>query len=212
MLIAAFALLSACSITSGASHEETTGTRADTAPATSRPPVKTHDAPARLGAAELQGRWWTWAASSVTSSNPVADPDGHLCAEHQPTDIWFLAGSFGEKVKRSCAMPAAVPVAFPLVNIIGEAADCDAFMASAQGSATLDGRALKPERHEATTVSVNALDGNPVTGTRGYFRTVACGLWVQLDPLSPGSHELKIRGSSEDFAISVDYKLRVSNS
>ncbi|NEC91049.1 hypothetical protein G3I71_35800 [Streptomyces sp. SID12501] len=124
--------------------------------------------------------------------------------------MWFLAGTFGGTVTRSCTVPAAVSVAFPLVNLIGEAGDCTAFMASSKGSAVLDGQALKPERYEATTVRISAVDGNPLTQSGGRFRTQACGLWVQLEPLAPGGHTLRIRGSSGSFAVSVDYKLQVS--
>ncbi|MFF0010369.1 signal protein [Streptomyces sp. NPDC005374] len=165
---------------------------------------------AKLSAADLQGRWWTWAASSVSESNPVSDQDGHLCAQGQASGIWFLAGTFGGAVKRSCTVPAAVPVAFPLVNLFGETGDCTEFMASAKGSAELDGKALEPERHEATAVRISAVDGNPLIRGEGHFRTHSCGLWVQLEPLTPGRHTLSIRGSSGSFATSVDYKLRVS--
>ncbi|MFD7259144.1 hypothetical protein [Streptomyces sp. NPDC059874] len=96
------------------------------------------------------------------------------------------------------------------MNLVGEAGDCAAFMTSAQGSAVLDGHALEPERYEATAVQISAVEGNPLTQDGGRFRTQACGLWVQLEPLAPGSHTLGIRGSSGSFAVSVDYKLQVS--
>ncbi|WP_235502947.1 MULTISPECIES: hypothetical protein [unclassified Kitasatospora] len=96
------------------------------------------------------------------------------------------------------------------MNLFGKAADCSAFMATAQGSAILDGQALEPERYEATAVQISAVDGNPLTRSGGHFRTQACGLWVQLESLAPGSHTLAIRGSSGSFAVSVDYKLQVS--
>ncbi|MFD0403095.1 hypothetical protein ACFVHI_34030 [Kitasatospora sp. NPDC127121] len=103
-------------------------------------------------------------------------------------------------------------MAFPLVNTYGKTGDCTAFMASAQGSAILDDQALELERYEATTVQISAVDGNPLTQDGGRFLTRACGLWVQLEPLAPGSHTLSIRGSSGSFAVSVDYKLQVSAS
>lgn len=212
LLIGASVLVSACSTTSAPPSTDTSGSpaRAETTsalPAESSPSVR-----AKLSAADLQGRWWTWAASSVSDSNPVSDQDGRQCAQGQTAGIWFLAGTFGETVTRSCTVPTAVPVAFPLVNHIGETDDCTAFMASARGSANLDGRSLKPERYEATAVQISAVDGNPITQNWGRFRTKACGLWVQLEPLAPGSHTLSIRGSSGSFAVSVDYKLQVSAS
>ncbi len=82
----------------------------------------------------------------------------------------------------------------------------------AEGSAVLDGRTLESERHDATLVSISAVDGNPITQTGGRFDTYACGLWVQLESLTPGRHDLSIRGSSGAFAISVEYRLTVSTS
>ncbi|MGW7582213.1 signal protein [Kitasatospora sp. NPDC054768] len=192
MLIGALALVSACSSTPVPLAAHGSGARA------------------KLNAAELQGRWWSWAASSSSDSNPVSDPDGHLCARGQKGGVWFLAGTFGGAVTRSCTVPAARPVAFPLVNLFGETDDCNAFMATAQGSAVLDGQALEPDRYEATAVQISAVAGNPLTRDGGRFRTQACGLWVQVEPLAPGNHTLSIRGSSGSFAVSVDYKLQVS--
>ncbi|MFD0374844.1 signal protein [Streptomyces sp. NPDC127112] len=163
-----------------------------------------------MSAAELQGRWWSWAASSTGGANPVSDPDGHLCAKGQQGGVWFLAGTFGGSAKRSCTVPAGAPLAFPLVNSVGEPADCAAFMALAQGSATLDGREVPAERFDATPVQITAVDGNPVLQGGGRFRTHACGLWVQVEPLAAGSHTVGIRGSSGSFAVSVDYQLQVS--
>ncbi|MFD8390845.1 signal protein [Streptomyces sp. NPDC059680] len=210
MLIGASILVSACSTTSAPLSTDASSSPVEAATASALPAAGSATARAKLSAADLQGRWWTWAASSVSDSNPVSDQDGHLCAQGQTGGVWFLAGTFGRTVTRSCTVPAAVPVAFPLVNLIGEAADCTAFMASAQGSSILDGRALHPERYEATAVQISAVDGNPVVQGAGRFRTQACGLWVQLEPLAPGSHRLSIRGSSGSFAVSVDYKLQVS--
>ncbi|MER8181993.1 signal protein [Kitasatospora sp. NPDC094015] len=210
LLIGASVLVSACSTTPASPHTDASSSPAGAATAAALPAAGSPSVRAKLSAADLQGRWWTWAASSVSDSNPVSDQDGHLCAQGQTAGIWFLAGTFGGTVTRSCTVPAAVPVAFPLVNLFGKAADCSAFMASAQGSAILDGQALEPERYEATAVQISAVDGNPLTQGGGHFRTQACGLWVQLEPLAPGSHTLGIRGSSGSFAVTADYKLQVS--
>ncbi|MBV6699046.1 hypothetical protein [Kitasatospora aureofaciens] len=51
--------------------------------------------------------------------------------------------------------------------------------------------------------------GNPFTGSETSQNTWACGLWVRLDPLAPGSHELAIRGESGSFSTAVDYRLEV---
>ncbi|MEU9086813.1 signal protein [Streptomyces sp. NPDC048357] len=163
----------------------------------------------RLDGAELQARWWNWAASSPARSNPVKDPDGTFCAENQPGDVWFLAGSFGEKRQRTCSVPAGRPVAFPLVNLIADASDCASWMKGAKGTAVLDGRPLTAERYEGSEIRLTGVEGNPVTDGAGSFSGLACGLWVQIDPLSPGPHTLRIEGSSGSFGLSVGYELQV---
>ncbi|MER6200487.1 signal protein [Streptomyces sp. NPDC001586] len=163
----------------------------------------------RLDGGELQARWWNWAASSPARSNPVKDPDGTFCAENQPGDVWFLAGSFGEKRQRTCSVPAGRPVAFPLVNLVADATDCASWMKGAKGAAVLDGRPLTVERYEGSEIRLKGVEGNPVTTGAGSFGGLACGLWVQIDPLSPGPHTLRIEGSSGSFELSVGYELQV---
>ncbi|MFF2849897.1 signal protein [Streptomyces sp. NPDC058001] len=166
----------------------------------------THD---RLSSQSLQSRWWTWAAAEPEPTNPVADQDGSFCGRNQPRDVWFLAGTFGTQVKRTCSVPDGVPVAFPLLNTIAEPADCADFMSTAKGSAVLDGKKVDSDTYQAELIAVRGVTDNPVTGTTGRVFTTGCGIWVQLAPLKPGKHKLTIRGQSDDFSVGVDYALTV---
>ncbi|MGW2049244.1 signal protein [Streptomyces sp. NPDC001858] len=163
----------------------------------------------RLSSEALQSRWWTWAMSESEDTNPVADEDGSDCGRNQPQDVWFLAGTFGTQAKRTCGVPDGVPLAFPLVNLIGGLADCTDFMSAAKGSAVLDGEQVSSETIRGETITVRGVTDNPVTGTGGRFSATGCGLWVQLPPLQPGKHTLTIRGQSEGLEIGVDYSLTV---
>lgn len=163
----------------------------------------------QLSSEELQGRWWTWASAEPEPTNPVADQDGSACERNQPRDVWFLAGTFGTQVERACNIPDGVPLAFPLINMIGSSTDCAAFMRTAKGSAVLDGKEVDSDAHQAEAIEIQGAVDNPVTGTDGYFTTAGCGLWVQLPALKAGKHTLKIRGQSEDFSVGVDYTLTV---
>ncbi|MFK4267442.1 signal protein [Streptomyces milbemycinicus] len=187
-------------------------TSAAPSPSAPSPSASSPSAPAaiRLSPADLQGRWWTWAASEETSTNPVADEDGRSCHRNQPDDVWFLAGTFGGQVERTCTVPSGRPVAFPLINLVGDAADCADFMETASGTASLDGRDISPDRYLGTTITGTAAPGNPVTDSSGRFSGTGCGLWVQLPPLKAGKHTLKIRGRSADFTVAVDYALTVA--
>ncbi|MEU6877665.1 signal protein [Streptomyces sp. NPDC046712] len=161
---------------------------------------------------ELQGRWWTWAASEPEVTNPVADQDGSECERNQPQDVWFLAGTFGSQVERVCAVPGGRPIAFPVVNLIGDRSDCAAFIFRAEGTVLLDGKAVEPSTYTGDSITVESAQGNAVTGEEGRFITTGCGLWVQLPPLAPGTHSLAIRGQSGDFSTGVDYTLTVAAS
>jgi hypothetical protein len=170
---------------------------------------RTESSQERLTSEDLQSRWWTWASAEPEPTNPVADQDGGACGRNQSTDVWFLAGTFGTQVKRTCSVPRGTPLAFPLVNRIGEPADCADFMRTAEGSAVLDGEKVDSDAHQGDRIAVRSVAGNPVTGTEGQFTTTGCGLWAQLPPLEPGRHTLTIRGRSGDFTLGVDYTLTV---
>ncbi len=139
----------------------------------------------------------------------MTDPTGEFCGRNQPADVWFLAGTFGGTLRRTCEVPAARPIVFPLVNRIASEATCRDFMTAARGGATLDGRPVTPERMEDDNVAVTGVAGNPLTGEAGTTTSYACGIWVRLQPLRPGRHTLTIRGSSGDFSTGVDYTLVV---
>ncbi|MGW4232406.1 signal protein [Streptomyces sp. NPDC004980] len=171
----------------------------------------TSPAEGRFSSEELQRRWWTWAASEPERTNPVADQDGSSCGRNQPRDVWFLAGSFGGQVERTCSVPGGVPLVLPLVNRIGEPSDCADFMGAAEGTAVLDGKRIAPEEHQGTTIFVRGVADNPVTGSEAAFMATGCGLWVQLEPLESGQHTLTIRGESGAFSVEVDYALRVED-
>ncbi|MET7337072.1 signal protein [Nonomuraea sp. NPDC005650] len=157
----------------------------------------------------IQGRWWTWAASEDESTNPVTDTTGEFCDRNQPKDVWFLAGTFGGTIQRTCNVPAGRPVVLPLVNQVGTEEQCREFMATSTGKATLDGKVITPERLEDDNVAITGVAGNPLTGEEGTVTSYACGVWARLPALKPGRHKLTIRGSSGNFRTGVDYTLIV---
>ncbi|NUW46293.1 hypothetical protein HT134_40195 [Nonomuraea rhodomycinica] len=125
--------------------------------------------------------------------------------------MWFLAGTFGGTLQRTCRLPMGRPLVFPLVNLTSDEEQCAEFMTTATGKATLDGKVITPERMEGDIVTVTGVAGNPLTGEEGTTTSYACGVWVRLPPLKPGRHELTIRGSSGGFRTGVDYTLIVQS-
>lgn len=159
----------------------------------------------------LQGRWWSWAATEPSETNPIADQTGELCDLNQPTDVWFLAGTFGGSADRRCLVPQGRPIVAPIVNMYsGDEQDCAAFMRRAEGSARLNGAELPVERIDRQAIIVTAASGNALGESPGTFRAIGCGLWAHIAPLTPGSHSLQIRGQSGDFTVAVNYTLEVS--
>ncbi|MGW4891803.1 signal protein [Kitasatospora sp. NPDC004240] len=173
-------------------------------------PTPTRVALSGLSPAQLQSRWWSWAASIEEARHPVSDPDGRFCAEGQKDGVWLLAGTFGGTVTRNCTLPSDAQVAFPVVNRLGTGEECKAFMDGAEGSAVVDGKTLTLEKFWATPVVVSTEPGNPISDEEESFRTSSCGLWVRVGTLAPGRHEIVFRGSSGGFSVGVDYWLTVT--
>lgn len=66
---------------------------------------------------EWSGAWWAWVTAQPASVNPVLDPTGANCAQGQAGQVWFLAGTFGGTVVRSCTIPSGTSLFFPLANL-----------------------------------------------------------------------------------------------
>ncbi|MFD8695256.1 signal protein [Kitasatospora purpeofusca] len=163
--------------------------------------------------AEVQYGWWNRAAGSTADRSPVLDRSGRWCAQRQHENIWHLAGTTGGgAVERTCTAPLGLPVLSPLVTRFGEAADCETFMDTAKGSATLDGAPLAAETLGATRIQLFGPADDPFGAEPTGENTWSCGLRVRMDPPTPGSHELTIRGEAGGPAITVavDHYLRVA--
>ncbi|GAA3861456.1 hypothetical protein GCM10022243_29500 [Saccharothrix violaceirubra] len=157
---------------------------------------------------DVQGRWWGW-ASVPEARNPVADRTGEFCGEGQPDDVWFVAGTFGGAVERTCEVPAGRPLVGPVVNRIGTSGECALFMADAKGQVSLDGVPVVPHEVGAVKTVVRAGADNSWDLRAGESRVTACGLWLWVPPLSPGRHELRFEGSTGKFHVAAVYRLKV---
>ncbi|GAA3213033.1 signal protein [Actinocorallia longicatena] len=159
---------------------------------------------------DLQGRWWNWVLSTKTATSPIGDDKGANCAVKQPEDVWFLAGTFGGSVQRSCDVPAGRNILAPLLNLFSEGEeDCRQFMKAAKGSAVLDGASLEVETVASAPFTATPEAGNPLEWEPGTYRVFGCGMYVRIPPLTAGEHTLELRGASGSFANGVDYALTV---
>lgn len=63
-------------------------------------------------------RWWKWLLSCPKPINPAADENGANSSINQQGPVWFLAGTFGEKMipHRRCSIPHDKCILFPIIN------------------------------------------------------------------------------------------------
>lgn len=65
---------------------------------------------------ELSSRWWAWALTQRAETNPVLDTSGEDCRRGQRGEVWFLAGTFGGTVERTCRIPSHRSLFVPILN------------------------------------------------------------------------------------------------
>ena len=188
---------------------------------------------------EWTAAWWQWTLSIPVSSHPLFDKGN--CTTGQTGQVFFLGGKFcstgdptcnASTANRSCTVPRGKNLFFPIVNSVNSPPPPDTinnFRASVQGvidgatklEVDLDGQSLKdlrPFRIQSSVFDFTLPDDNVFTalgqpeaaGT--YFTAVDDGVYVMLQPLSPGPHLLHFTGSFPAFNFSLDitYHLTVS--
>jgi hypothetical protein len=191
--------------------------------------------PYGLNYGEWTAKWWQWAHSIPTERNPQLDDTGEDCAQaqNQTGPIWFLAGTSGGSVDRTCTIPAGKAILFPIVNTINirAASETDEeLLAVAKNmansvttlEASIDGvplQNLSNYRIQSPFFNVNLPSDNIFGISGGSYRAVADGYWVFLEPLPPGQHEIRFHGAMVDptaastlnFETAVTYHLIVSD-
>ncbi len=207
--------LSACSMKANRSAPASTATTSAPSPL---PPPSPPRGDGALGGTSLPARWWVWSESMPGGRNPVDDATGAACAQSQPADVWFLAGTHGGSATRTCSLPIGRPIYFPVINQICTLTSGQSAAAAISGCtakadkarATLDGAPLPV--NEATSGSDFAITAAP--GSRslsaGAHRAVAWGLWVGPMALVKGRHTVTILGTAGTFSNSVTYSLTVT--
>jgi len=185
----------------------------------------------------LSAKWWQWVISIPAATNPLLDATGANCAQGQSGPVWFLAGSTGDTVTRTCTVPIGKQLFFPLLNIIfgsgvfdcdptnpGVPCDVDTLRAGAAGAmdnlllleARVDGRELQnlsAYRAQSPVFSITVppdpIFGLPLTGT--FTPQVSDGYWLMLAPLPPGNHTIHFKATASfGFTVEVTYNLTIT--
>jgi hypothetical protein len=160
---------------------------------------------------QLAVEWWKWAARRPEGQDPVSDHSGGRCAQDQPDDVFFLAGSTGSAVRRRCEVPAGRPLFFPVLNVlcpqsVGERS-CAKVMRKAEVRVQVDGEAADgafivsgPFEPQADPQSSFAVTGP---------KAVAAGHYALVEELDPGRHRIRFAGTTGDFSVLATYRLQV---
>lgn len=191
---------------------------------------------------EWSESWWQWLLSIPTGpgtdQNPQDDATGQFCSTNQAGPVWFLAGSgSGQPVIRSCTIPSATSIFFPLVNLECSTQDqppfhcndaascrrCAVTISSGIGpgslNASLDGQPLlngvQAFRTQSPFFSFTTPTSNILGSGGGPGMSVSDGYWLMLRPLSPGKHTIKfgggfVSGVGAGFSENVTYNITVS--
>jgi len=166
--------------------------------------------------------WWQWAMSFPIEVCPIEDPSGASCGLGQLGPVWFLAGTSGDAVQRTCVVPAGKAIFFPIINILNDYPCPDPSFGPAPGqtleeflteganwyiahvselTAEIDGVPLKNLYDYRGTSKLFEFTADPsqvaadpcVTG--GPQSGVADGYWIMLAPLKSGQHTIHFTGT-----------------
>jgi hypothetical protein len=160
----------------------------------------------------LAARWVRWVAAGGMD-DPIEDRTGEFAAANQPDDVFFLAGSYGKVVQRSCFVPAGRDLFVPLVTLWHKKpAGPPPVPVGAYGSLAVDGVPLEPREIGTPVPFVVAGSAmNSVTLRTKPVPVTVWGLWGLVPALPIGGHELRALGGFEGgFAVDVAYRLTVS--
>lgn len=174
---------------------------------------------------EWTARWWQWALSIPVEYNPVNDSTGGNCAINQNGPVWFLAGTLGGVVKRTCIIPADKAILMPILNH-GELADSPVSKSEEELlsyttkemdivsdlEVTVDDlklSGLQANRVQTPIFDVVLPEKSLFGGTPGPTRGASDGYWLFLRPLRKGKHKINTFGSclSGKIRIGVNYDI-----
>jgi hypothetical protein len=183
---------------------------------------------------EWTAKWWQWAYLMPEANNPMVDDTGKNCANNQTGLVWFLAGTGGGAVTRECTIPSDKAILIPIVNVECDSAVDSSLDTEAELRAcakadqdtviakeiTVDGfniGNLDSYRFQSPLFNLTFPENNIAGVAPQTAKAVSDGFWILLEPLSPGSHEIRFKAALGDptaigttnFALDVRYLLTV---
>jgi hypothetical protein len=180
--------------------------------------------PYGLSYTEWTAKWWQWALSIPVRNNPVTDKTGENCAINQKGPVWFLAGTLGGEVVRTCTIPADKAILMPILNH-GELADSPPSKSEEELlyyttremdivsdlEVMIDNVKLSGWRYRVRSPIFDVIlpEENLFGGTAGPTRGASDGYWLFLRPFAKGKHKIHSFGSclSGKVRIGVNYDI-----
>lgn len=159
--------------------------------------------------------WLSWAAAEPEATNVVMDTTGEHCARNQPADgFWYLAGSFGETLSRTCEVPLGRTLIVPSINTWCDVANWDDcvvandWMNEGRAGVEYGGERVLPTFRQSPIIRFEAAPGNPLVAA-GPSEQRMIGQWAVIELTTPGTHTVHITAEAEGFALDVTYTLNV---
>ncbi len=185
---------------------------------------------------EWSAAWWQWGYELPDENHPVVTEGPVDCSYGQSGRVWFLAGTTGGDVERSCRIPVGKPLFYPILNVsyinsepneCGRPEGCTVeekrdvltwlfdtfpcnFYSTVDGVPTVQIRTQSPPFPVVT--NNNVFVGPGITDDE----VVSEGAWVLLPPLSRGKHTIEFGGSLCDpesgeafWSVGATYDLTV---
>jgi hypothetical protein len=173
-----------------------------------------NSSPFGMSYADWGARWHTWVYAIPSDINPVTDTTGKYCMQNQHSPVWFLAGTAGGAVERTCMVPRGMALFFPMISnecsyaeypSLKDAAQLRNCAISANNiqhlEFSVDGINIPDaQKYRATTSLFNFTfsDKNIAGVAAGHTQGVADGFFGFISPLSAGNHTIHFSGSSVD--------------
>lgn len=189
--------------------------------------------PYGLSYGEWSGKWWQWLTQIPSNVNPINDKTGANCAQRQSGPVWFLAGSSGGAAVRNCVIPAGKAILFPAITTECSYAEDSTLKTEDQlrscaingdqggiSQFTLDGMNLKSLQTysiQSPLFNFTFPKDNIFSARPGPTQSVSDGVFVMLQPLSPGNHTVHSKGvvianpslGTQSFSTDATYNLVV---
>jgi hypothetical protein len=175
--------------------------------------------PFNISISEWTSIWWKWLHSIPTNSNPALDTTGQFCSKSQNnSDVWFLAGTFGDSVIRKCTIPHGKAIFFPIISCIFSFA-LDPDLKTEEELKKAVRKDIDTVEHLSLTIDeINFKDLNRfrvisdpfddiIDGVR--TKSVSDGYWIFLKPPKIGDHTIFFMGKNIDFYNEVKYYISI---